>query len=60
MKQVRSVAVSFDCMLRDIEKIILLTLTHPVKLTFPAERINRRKPTTFGRVLTKCFHVQSF
>ena len=32
MKQVRSVAVSFDCMLRDIKKIILLTLTHPVKL----------------------------
>ena len=30
-------------MLRDIKKIILLTLTltHPVKLTFPAEGINR-------------------
>ena len=55
MKQVRSVAVSFDYMLRDIKTIILLTLTitHPVKLTFPAEGINRRarrKPTTFGRV----------
>ena len=58
MKQVRSVAVSFDYMLRDIKKIILLTLTHPVKLTFPAEGINqraRRKPTTFGRVLTNLF-----
>ena len=55
MKQVRSVTVSFDCMLRDIEKIILLTLTHPVKLTFPAEGINRRKPTTFGKSVNKLF-----
>ena len=53
MKQVRSVAVSFECMLRNIKKIILLILTHPAKLTFSAEGINRRarrKPTTFGRV----------
>ena len=64
MKKVTSVqvAVSFECMLRDIKNIILLTLTQPVKLTFNAEGINRtaqRKPTTFGRVLTNCFHVQS-